>query len=78
MFVIGNMMRGFDENKPRMAARITRGEWLTDNTRYFMWRSVSIVRYFVDSRLRNFFPGFEFFGHCGLLVVDEMANNNLD
>jgi hypothetical protein len=70
MFVSGNVMCGPDENKLWMFACITRGERLTFNARYFMRLGVPVVHNFVDSRLLNFVSGFEFFGHCDLLVVD--------
>jgi hypothetical protein len=70
MFVIGNVMCGPDENKLWMFARITRGELLPFNARYFMRLGVPVVHNFVDSRRRNFVSGFKFFGHCDLLVVD--------
>ncbi len=35
---------------------------------------MSIVCDFVDSRLRHFFAGLEFFGHCNLLLDDERTN----
>lgn len=61
MFVFGNVVCGSNENKPRMATRITRGKWLPHNARYFMRRGVSVVRNFVDSRLHNHVSRFEFF-----------------
>jgi hypothetical protein len=61
MFVIGNVMCGPDENKLWMFARITRGELLPFNARYFMRLGVPVVHNFVDSRRRNFVSGFKFF-----------------
>lgn len=78
MFVFYNVMCGSDKNKPWVAARIARRKWFPHNTRYFMWRGMTIVCDFIDSRLRNVVSGFEFFGHCDLLVVDERANEAVE
>ena len=62
------------KNKSWMSACSARREWFSHYARYFMRRGVPIMCDFIDSRLRNIVSGFEFFGHCGLLVVDERTS----
>jgi hypothetical protein len=70
MLMPGNVMRFPDKDEPWMAARITRREWLTLDTRNFMRLGMLIVRNFVDTGLRNVVSRFVFFRHGDLLVVD--------
>jgi hypothetical protein len=61
MLILGNVMCFPDKDEPWMAARITRWEWFTLNTRNFMRMGVLIVRNFVDTGFRNVVSGFVFF-----------------